>query len=316
MFLLYINDLPSAANLKCVIYADDTNLLMQGNNLGELALALNKELEGINDYFKANQLKLNTNKTKTVIFRRKSLPSSQNLPDILLDGEKLGIYEEAQFLGITIDSTLNWDKHCSNVADKISRNNCVINRVKNLLPPPSLKTLYHSFIQPHISYGLPAWGGCNAHNKKRIVSIQKRAIRTITKSYFSAHTEPRMKKLGLLKFEDLYEQQCILLTHDCFHQRAPAMIGKLLSKQPNLQYNLRGQSASPYDFNIPNTKSRAASHSFSTKGPALWNNTLDDLRKIEQRSIFKRRIKKNILERYEHKSDCTNPRCKDRRYHS
>merc|ERR1712081_81043 len=86
----------------------------------------------------------------------------------------------------------------SNIANKISRNNGMLNRVKHMLPPCSLRLLYYSFIQPHIQYAIPAWGGCSAHNKKRIVSIQKRAIRTITKSYITAHTEPRMKKLGLL----------------------------------------------------------------------------------------------------------------------
>ena len=158
LFLIYINDLPSAVNLKCVIFADDTNLLIQGPNLDALSAALNKELEGISDYFKANQLKLNPKKTKTVIFRRKSLPTNHKEPDILLDGERLSINDEAQFLGITIDSTLNWDKHCLVVANKISRNNSVINRVKNLLPPPTLKVLYHSFIQPHVLYGISAWG--------------------------------------------------------------------------------------------------------------------------------------------------------------
>ena len=60
---------------------------------------------------------------------------------------------------------------CTNVANKIARSNSMINRVKNLLPPPTLKILYHSFIQPHVLYGLPAWGGCSAQNKKRIINI-------------------------------------------------------------------------------------------------------------------------------------------------
>merc|ERR1712074_183647 len=129
LFLLYVNDLPSASNLKCVTIADDTNLLIQGNNFEALS-NLNQELEGINDYFKANQLKLNPKKTKTVIFRRKSLPSSQKQLEIFLDGVKLSIDEAASFLGITIDSTLSWDHHCTNVANKISRSNSIINRVK------------------------------------------------------------------------------------------------------------------------------------------------------------------------------------------
>ena len=72
LFLLYINDLPAAANLKAVMFADDTNLLIRGKDTKELSNILNSELKGINDYFKANKLKLNTKKTKLVCFRKKS----------------------------------------------------------------------------------------------------------------------------------------------------------------------------------------------------------------------------------------------------
>ena len=315
LFLLYINDLPSATNLKSVMFADDTNLLIQGKNLDALTASLNSELEGINDYFKANQLKLNAKKTKMVIFRRKALPAGHSQVDVFLDGEKLGIYDEAQFLGVTIDCTLNWERHCNKIANKISCNNSMLNRVKNLLPPPTLKLLYHSFIQSHVTYGLPAWEGCSAQNKKRIVTIQKRAIRTITKSYFSAHTEPRMKKLGLLKFEDLYQQQCLTLTYDCVYQRAPKKIRNLMQSQPTLDYNLRGQNLQSLDLKVPNLKTRAGSNSFAARGPAFWNGIPDETRKIEQRGLFIKTIKKSILEKYEHKSNCNNPRCRDRSHH-
>ena len=47
LFLIYINDLPSAANLKCVSFADDSNLIIQGDNLENLSKTLTKELEHI-----------------------------------------------------------------------------------------------------------------------------------------------------------------------------------------------------------------------------------------------------------------------------
>ena len=90
-----------------------------------------------------------------------------------------------------------------------------------------------------------------------------------------------MKQLGLLKFNDLYEQQCLMLTHDCYFQRAPKMIANLISRQ-NSEYNLRGQAQNPLDLKIPNLKSRAACNSFSVKAPAQWNNTPMELRQIEQ----------------------------------
>ena len=50
------------------------------------------------------------------------------------------------------------------------------------------------------------------------------AVRTITKSYITDHTEPRMKKLELLKLDDLYKTECMLLIHDSVHGNAPSNI--------------------------------------------------------------------------------------------
>ena len=103
LFLIYINDLPSAANLKCVSFADDSNLLIKGDNLKELTLTLTKELEGVCDFFKANQLKLNAKKTKMVFFRKKSLPQDHQQLNVVLDGVKLNHDDDAKFLGTLID---------------------------------------------------------------------------------------------------------------------------------------------------------------------------------------------------------------------
>ena len=50
------------------MFADDTNLVVKGKNLKELELTLNHELHNLSDYFKANKLKLNADKTKLVCF--------------------------------------------------------------------------------------------------------------------------------------------------------------------------------------------------------------------------------------------------------
>ena len=312
-----MNDLPSAADLKCVIFADDTNLLTSGSNLSVMVDSLNRELTSVNDFFKANKLKLNAKKTKMVCFRRKSPPNDLAQVSVKLDGEVLKFEEEAVFLGLTLDSNLNWEKHCTIVANKISRNNSLINRVKNLLPPSSLKLLYNSFIQPHIQYGLVAWGGCNGRNKQRIMTIQKRAIRTLTKSFYMAHTEPRMKKAGLLKFDDLYKQQCLMQVHDCITKNAPHSIQKLIQAEQNpTRYTLRNPSNNPLNLKVPNMKTRAGMHSFRIKGPTIWNETPDELRKNKKKTIFKNSLKRFFLYNYSINSKCTNPRCRDHRHHS
>ena len=161
----------------------------------------------------------------------------------------------------------------------------------------------------------PHGGGCNAKSRKRIVNLQKRVIRTITKSYFSAHTEPRLKKLGLLKFEDLYEQQCLLLTHDCVNQKAPKKIRGMLAHPVSSNHHLR-TAPNPLDLKAPLFRTRAAKNSFSNKGPLFWNRVPIITRKIQLKGPFKNAIKRAILEKYEHKSTCNNPRCRDRAHHN
>ena len=236
--------------------------------------------------------------------------------EVCLDNVRLNVEQQAEFLGTTIDSTLSWEKHCTKVANKLSQNNGMLNRVKHLLPASSLRLLYHSFIQPHIEYALPAWGGCTTQSKKRIVNIQKRAIRTITKSYHTAHTEPRMKKLGLLKFDDLYCIQSSTLIHDCFNGNAPSNIRNLVTTAHSSSHSLRNQMDKSLDLKVPVLKSRAGSNSFSYKGPQMWNNVSPEMRSISQRERFKKAIKRTTLNSYDQKINCTNPRCKDISNHS
>ena len=297
------------------MFADDTNLLIQGSSLESLSRSLNAELEKVNDFFKANKLKLNAKKTKMVHFCKKLQPESKDQLIVFLDGEKLSYDSDAIFLGITIDSNLNWEKHCANVANKISRNNAVINRVKNVLPFSSLKLLYNSFIQSHLLYGLPAWGGANNLNKKRMISIHKRALRTICKSKYASHTEPRMKQTAILKFEDLYNQHCLTLMHDCILDNAPEQVSKLLIKGPNERFTLRNQINKLEALKAPVMKSKVGTSSIRVKGPSLWNKIPSDLKKINKKHIFKRKLKSAYLAGYASKVECTNPRCGDIHHH-
>jgi len=70
---LYINDVVHAvSNAKSVLFADDTNLLFEHENLNQLQQIVNSELEDISKWFILNKLSLNIEKTKFIIFRTAS----------------------------------------------------------------------------------------------------------------------------------------------------------------------------------------------------------------------------------------------------
>ena len=131
LFLIYINDLPaSLQKLTPVLFADDTNLIIKGNNLEQLQQVINSDLSVLDDFFRANKLKLNAAKTKVVCFRKKKLAFDNNKLNISIDGTQLVPEKNATFLGMIIDEHLTWEDHCNKVANKIARNTGIMNRLK------------------------------------------------------------------------------------------------------------------------------------------------------------------------------------------
>ena len=168
-----------------------------------------------------------------------------------------------------------------------------------------------------MQYGVPVWGGCTGQARKRIITIQKRAIRTITKSHSAAHTGPRMKQIKMLNFEDIFRHQTLLLTYDCIHNIAPSELCKLIV--PQVLYDgptLRTHTSNSISLVPPRGHAKVISNSFSANGPKLWNSLSEELKNLKKRHIFKESVKRSFLNSYHDKAICSNPRCRDVRYHT
>jgi len=74
LFLIYINDLPNLASTgtKILLYADDTSIIVTSPNLENFETKIDNIFGDINNWFKANQLKLNYNKTSYLQFNMKN----------------------------------------------------------------------------------------------------------------------------------------------------------------------------------------------------------------------------------------------------
>ena len=68
LFLLYINDLPNiSSKLKFYLFADDTNIFFESDNLDNLQCTINHELKKLTLWLNCNRLALNISKTNFVI---------------------------------------------------------------------------------------------------------------------------------------------------------------------------------------------------------------------------------------------------------
>ena len=116
-----------------------------------------------------------------------------------LNGDKIERVDNFNFLGVVIDKHISWKYHTEMLSNKISKYCGVLSRLKNYLPLFILRTMYFSMVHLHLNYGLFAWG----FDSNRIIKLQKRCVRMITRSTYNAHTQPLMKQLKMLSVPDL-----------------------------------------------------------------------------------------------------------------
>ncbi len=63
LFLLYVNDIANVStSLLTILFADDTNLFLTGNNIDQMIEIMNRELNNVFLLLNSNKLSLNVKK--------------------------------------------------------------------------------------------------------------------------------------------------------------------------------------------------------------------------------------------------------------
>ena len=88
------------------------------------------------------------------------------------------------------------------------------------LNPTMLKNIYYSLIYLHIVYAIQVWGTAGKSETKKILVLQKRAIRLKTKRLINpgplATTNPMFSKLEILKIKYIFTQITKFI-YKCLH---------------------------------------------------------------------------------------------------
>ena len=119
LFILYINDMDNVSkNIFPILFADDTMVLIEGNNLDVIITSLNSELDRINTWLKSNKLSLNVTKTHYMVFHRARRKVSHN--KLFINNSMVTQVSCSKLLGIILDNKLNWTSHIA----YIKKQNC------------------------------------------------------------------------------------------------------------------------------------------------------------------------------------------------
>ena len=222
LFLLYINDLNHTTKFcKIHHFADDTNLLCMSNSIKKLNKLVNADLKHLVYWLNANKISLNVKKTEMVIFKSKQKKFEGDLK-IKLCGKRLYPSESVKYLGVKIDTNLNWEHHVNDLSIKLNRANALLFKMRKYVSLKILRSIYFAIFDSYLSYCCLVWAQ-NSSTIQQIVILQKKAVRIINFQPRNSHTSPLFKQSSILKFQDKICLENILFVSKSLNNLSPSV---------------------------------------------------------------------------------------------
>jgi len=223
LFIIYINDMPKiSTHLKFVLYADDANILITGQNVEEVVQKVNKLSPLLLNWVDNNGLALNLKKTCYMLFTS-TRNRSPNI-DIQLAGTNIERKTDARFLGVIVDDKLTWSSHIAAIKTKMMRYVGIMYKIKRHLPIKVMLQIFQSFVQSHLNYCSLIWGFAAKSHIDSLFCKQKQGIRAVMPGFVNyfykseseslpQHTKKFFDEHKILTVQGLVVQNSIVLLH-------------------------------------------------------------------------------------------------------
>ena len=271
LFLIYINDLNVAIKYSTVRhFADDTNLVIYNKSPKKLQKQLNIDLRLLTNWLRANKISLNSSKSELIIFRHPNKAINYDFK-IKIDGKKLIPSNYVKYLGILIDSNLNWSFHTEVLTAKLSRAIGMLAKIRHYVSKNTLRMIYFGIFSSLLTYGSQIWGQLKNKHMKRIENLQNKAIRVINFAKFNAPSNPLYKDSNILKLSDHIKLQNFMFVYDCNKKELPTVLLNNFIPVSNVHsHNTRG--ALQHKMSVPKVNTQIYGiQSITFQSVNIWN---------------------------------------------
>lgn len=196
LYNLFTYDIPCDKNSMIGTFADDTGIASLGETLYEANAKTQYTVHRIGKWAYKWGTTLNSVKSAHTIFTNRKVGYSP----IYLDGEIIPYSNVTRYLGLHLDSKLNWGVHIrkkvNEIKIKIKKMNWLLGR-NSRLPVHNKMLLYKQIIRPSWAYGCQLWGCSKDSNIKAIQTLQNKILRQILGAPWYMRNEDIHKELGV-----------------------------------------------------------------------------------------------------------------------
>ena len=156
LFLINFNDFPNClVHCNTIQLADDTVIIMSGNNVDIIEKILNEDLVNISGYYIENELIINLKAGKSecmLLGTSKKTKKDRNHPDLIYGNTHIFVAEAYKYLGAIIDPNLHLTQQFDKMYKQVSAELKLLNKLKQYLNEEAIKHVYNSLIRPLLTY--------------------------------------------------------------------------------------------------------------------------------------------------------------------
>ena len=275
LFLLYINDLPDNISNYVSLFADD--LKMYGKSSSQI---LNQN--DINQLVKWQNRWLLTFNTKDKKCKVMHLGKNNQCHSYFLDGNLLPTVDSEKDLGITVNKTVDWKEHVSNIIKKAKSVTAWVSRSIISRSPEIMTKIYKSLVRPQLEYCVQLWSPLPSHGNWGLIleieDVQRSFTRMIDGVGLLSY-ENRLKALNLTTLLERRARGDLIETFKI--QSGLVDYGKNLFKTSTYGNKLVSRPGDQHKFK----------HSFlSRRVIQYWNKLPNDIKSAKTVESFKNKL--------------------------
>ena len=295
LFLIFINDLPQATKLYIKLFADDTVLCAQNEDLLALEDEVNNELDKVFSWMASNQLTLNIKKSQFMLVTNKRNVGTLK---IKINDIPLVQCDSYKYLGIHFDSKLNWKTHIQHVCNKVSKACGALAKLRHCVPDQILIDFFNALIHSYLRYGILIWGSACTTTLKPLETLVNKAVRIMSFAPLgNINLSQIYNDFNLLRLTNIHSLELGKFAYKEKMGLLPTQIGNYFAISSNYTdhaYETRVSSSNVSQNKIIH-RLQSSVNSVQFKSDILWTSLPNNFKSLETVNIFKRNYKKYLI---------------------
>jgi hypothetical protein len=299
LFILYVNDINNAIDgheTEIILFADDTSLFLHHKDPHVLIQHAEDELSNIYKWFTCNRLSLSLGKSNFILFHGKNKNSMPNLTRINIHNATIPRVTHTKYIGLILDEHLTWDNHINTLCKVLTSYFTIFYNIREFVDLKLARMIYYACIYSRINYAIEIYGSAAKTKIDKLQTLQNKLMKTLLNKPYIYSTQQLHSELKILTIKDIYYTHTLEFVYKCLNcDQIKQFKDYYKTCEHNHNYSTRQNNL----LHVARTSTELGKTTTQIKGSVLWNNLELKFKKASSLTVFKSRLKENILNQYE-----------------